>query len=360
MSQISASEEVRYGIIGSGMMGIEHIENIKAIDGARVTAIADPHVPSQESAVEAVGGPIEVFGDYNDMVASGACDVLVVVTPNFHHIEVLRDTLGANMPMLLEKPLCTTMEDCKEVLQLAKGRTAPIWMGLEYRYMPPVARLLDVVRSGVLGNTKMIAIREHRFPFLEKVGDWNRFSANTGGTLVEKTCHFFDLMNLIADAKPVEVIASGGQDVNHLDETYDGKQSDILDNAYVIVQYDNGVRAMLDLCMFAEATFNQEEISVVGDLGKAEALIPEDVVRVGIRGEHSFGMVRREVVANNAPYVGHHHGSSYIEHTLFLDCIRNGTTPEVGLEEGMASVAVGVAAHMSIDEGRTVKMSEIL
>jgi myo-inositol 2-dehydrogenase/D-chiro-inositol 1-dehydrogenase len=283
-----------------------------------------------------------------------------VASPNFHHIEVLRDTLGADLPMLLEKPLCTTVEDCKEVIELAKGRTAPIWMGLEYRYMPPVARLLEVVQSGVLGNTKMIAIREHRFPFLEKLGAWNRFSENTGGTLVEKTCHFFDLMNLIAGAEPVEVMASGGQDVNHLDEVYDGRQSDILDNAYVIVQYDNGVRAMLDLCMFAEATFNQEEISVVGDKGKAEALIPEDVVRVGIRGEHCFGLVRSETTKNDAPYIGHHHGSSFVEHTLFMDCIRNGKTPEVGLEQGLSSVAVGVAAHKSIDRGGPVQLSEIL
>lgn len=354
------SRELRYGIIGSGMMGIEHIENIKALDGSRVVAIADPHQPSQLAAVASVGDGLEVFDDYNKMVQAGICDVLVLASPNFHHIQVLRDTLSADLPMLLEKPLCTTIDDCKEVIELAKGRTAPIWMGLEYRYMPPVARLLDVVRSGVLGSTKMIAIREHRFPFLPKVNDWNRFNANTGGTLVEKTCHFFDLMNLIADARPVEVFASGSQDVNHRDEVYDGKPSDVLDNAFVIVTYDNGVRAMLDLCMFAEATFNQEEISVVGDKGKAEALIPEDVLRVGIRGEHGFGNVQSESIVNSARYIGHHHGSSYIEHTLFQECIRNGTEPEVGLQDGLASVAIGVAAHRSIDEGRPVKLSEIL
>jgi len=69
-----------------------------------------------------------------------------------------------------------------------------VWVGLEYRYMAPTMRLLEHVSSGVLGRLHMLAIREHRFPFLPKVGDWNRFSNNTGGTLVEKCCHFFDLM----------------------------------------------------------------------------------------------------------------------------------------------------------------------
>jgi hypothetical protein len=51
----------------------------------------------------------------------------------------------------------------------------------------------------------MLSIREHRFPFLTKVGDWNRFSENTGGTMVEKCCHFFDLMRLITRSEAVRV-----------------------------------------------------------------------------------------------------------------------------------------------------------
>ena len=56
--------------------------------------------------------------------------------------------------------------------------------------------------------------------------NWNRFNENTGGTLVEKCCHFFDLMTLIANSNPVRVMASGAQNVNHLDERYDGKVND--------------------------------------------------------------------------------------------------------------------------------------
>ena len=57
---------------------------------------------------------------------------------------------------------------------------------------------------------------------LRKVDDWNRFSSRTGGTLVEKCCHFFDLMRLILKSEPTRILASGGQDVNHLDEQYHG------------------------------------------------------------------------------------------------------------------------------------------
>jgi predicted dehydrogenase len=61
--------------------------------------------------------------------------------------------------------------------------------------------------------------------FLRKVNNWNRFNTNSGGTLVEKCCHFFDLMRLFVGGNPVQVMASGAIDVNHKDEVYDGKVS---------------------------------------------------------------------------------------------------------------------------------------
>ena len=86
--------------------------------------------------------------------------------------------------------------------------------------MAPFARLIDEVNTGTAGRVRMVSLREHRFPFLEKVGDWNRFEDNTGGTLVEKCCHFFDLMNQVMPGRPERVYASGSQMVNHLDESY--------------------------------------------------------------------------------------------------------------------------------------------
>jgi len=354
-------DELRYGVIGTGMMGIEHIENINAVVGGRVTAIADTHPESRDAGAAAAANAVDVFADHRALLESDSCDALVVATPNMTHIDILRDVMATDLPVLVEKPLCTTVDECREVIELADGRAGLVWVGLEYRYMPPVARLIDELRTGVIGAARMVAIREHRFPFLVKVGDWNRFRENTGGTLVEKCCHFFDLMNVLIGATPVSVFASGAQDVNHLDEVYDGRRPDILDNAFVIVDYDNGSRALLDLCMFADATQNQEEISVVGERGKLEALLPESIVRVGIRGEHWIGDVADQpVVDETIGFHGHHHGSSYVEHTKFIDAVMNGKGAEVTLHDGLVSVAMGQAAHRSIDEARPVQLAELL
>jgi predicted dehydrogenase len=234
------------------------------------------------------------------------------------------------------------------------------WVGLEYRYMPPVARLIRAVHDGEIGRLRMIAVREHRFPFLQKVGDWNRFNRNTGGTLVEKCCHFFDLMNHIAASRPARVVASGAQDVNHLTERYDGEVPDIIDNAFVIVEYDNGVRASLDLCMFAEGSINSEELSAVGDTGKAEAFLPSKELRIGGRVGGSAGVTTTTVTDDRVLWEGFHHGSSFLEHLAFLDACRRGSSPAVSLDDGLWSVAVGVAAQLAIDERRSVELAEVL
>ena len=355
------TDEIRYGVIGTGMMGIEHIENLAAVDGAVVTAVADPHPGSLAKGAAAAGKDVATFIDHRALIDAQVCDAVVLVTPNFTHHAILGDLLASDLHVLSEKPMCITTEECLDVVRAAQARTAITWVGLEYRYMPPVTRLVQEVRAGAVGAVQMVSIREHRFPFLTKVGDWNRFSRNTGGTLVEKCCHYFDLMNLLVGTRPLSVMASGGQNVNHLDEYYDGERSDILDNAYVIVEYPGGVRAMLDLCMFAEATRNQEELSVVGDLGKVEALIPQNVVRLGRRGEHFIGSVREEVVGNERIKVqGFHHGSSYLEHVEFAEAIRTGGKPRVDVIDGLWSVAVGEAAHRSIEQRRPVVLAELI
>jgi predicted dehydrogenase len=359
---------VRYGLIGAGMMGREHIRNLALVPGAVVSAVSDPDAEQRRLSGEAAGGAT-THADHRALLADGAIDAVVIASPNDTHKAILDDifTLRPDLPVLVEKPICTSEADCVALAASAGAHKAPIWVAMEYRYMPPVAELIREVRAGTVGELKMFAIREHRFPFLEKVGDWNRFNERTGGTLVEKCCHFFDLMRLVVADEPVRVYASGRADVNHRDERYGGRTPDILDNAYVIVDFRSGARALLDLCMFAEGSWWQEELAATGSAGKVEAFVPgparfwpgggERESEIVVSPRAPKNPVRRAVHVDAAILkAGDHHGSTYYQHLGFNRVVREGGPVDVSIEDGLKAVRIGLAAERSAREGRAVTL----
>ncbi len=179
-------DELRFGVIGTGMMGCEHLRNLAALPGATVAAIADPHETSRQWGRDAAGADVAVFEDHAHMLDEVELDAVVVATPNHTHLDVLDPIWATGLNVMVEKPLCTTVADCLEVRDRAAAHRGLVWVGLEDRYMPAITQLLARADGGDAGRVRMVSIREHRFPFLDQVGDWNRFNRNTGGTLVEK------------------------------------------------------------------------------------------------------------------------------------------------------------------------------
>jgi predicted dehydrogenase len=360
------TEKIRIGLVGTGLMGVEHIRNLKLHDDVEIVAIADPTASSLEEARAALGDAapaVETYADAEDFARHARVDAVILSSPNHTHHAALQPLLATGAHILCEKPLCSRLEDALAIADQVARRSEVFWVGMEYRFMPPVARFIEEVHGGAIGRLVMLAMREHRFPFLRKVGDWNRFAENTGGTMVEKCCHFFDLMRRIVRAEPLRVFCSAGVDVNHLDELYDGRRPDIIDNAYAVVDFAGGVRAMLDLSMFAEGSESQEELAAVGETGKIEAFIPPgDLVfspRVP-RGEPKQIRRTRVAVEERVLAAGTHFGATYFEQRAFLDAIREGRPAEVTAEDGMRAVAMGWAAELSAREKRVVEMAELL
>ncbi|MEO0690952.1 MAG: Gfo/Idh/MocA family oxidoreductase [Pseudomonadota bacterium] len=348
-----------YAIIGCGMMGREHMRNIALVEGAELVAVADPDAGSRDAALEqakALGQDIAVFDDSEDMLANAKPDAVIIASPNFTHFDVVKPVMEAKCAVLLEKPMCTSVPDALALERAVRDYDSLFWVGLEYRYMPPATRFTERVHAGEAGPITMLSIREHRFPFLPKVGDWNRFNRNTGGTLVEKCCHFFDLMRHILEDEPVRVFASGSQDVNHLDERYDGETPDIIDNAFALVDFAGGARAALDLCMFAEGSQDQEEISAVGPKGKLEVKLPSANVIWSPR-DRSGPHIEPVTTSAEALAAGDHHGATYHQMRHFHSALTSGAEPQITARDGYRSVVMGAAAQESIATGMPVHIT---
>ena len=359
---------LKYGLIGCGMMGREHLRNIALLDDCGVTTIFEPDAAMRKAASEIT--PNAKFVDSIDAVInSSAVDALVITSPNHLHLQQIEQIAAAGAkPLLVEKPLYTSPDDAKRVQHLQDTYAAPIWVAMEYRYMPAITDFLQTVETAT-GGIKMLTIREHRFPFLEKVGNWNRFNHNSGGTLVEKCCHFFDLMRLVMGSEVVRVMASAGQSVNHLTESYEGRVPDIWDNGYVILDFENGTRAMLELCMFAEGSRYQEKISAIGPAGMIEANVPgpgrfwrdaagpPPVAELTISPRATQIPVTSPVTVD--PFLlaaGDHNGATFYQHQKFAAVARGNGAPEVTLADGAKAVAIGLAAQESAATGCAVAL----
>jgi myo-inositol 2-dehydrogenase/D-chiro-inositol 1-dehydrogenase len=149
-----------------------------------------------------------------------------------------------------------------------------------------------------------------------------------------------------------------------------GARPDILDNAFVIVDFANGVRACSTCACSPRARGWQEEIAATGDRARIEALIPgparfsagraasapaEIVVspRAHERPERGEEVHVDEAMSLKA---GDHHGSTYFQHRKFFDMVRDGGRPEVTLEDGLMAVAIGAAAERSARTGEAVDL----
>jgi predicted dehydrogenase len=361
----------KFNVIGTGANGCEHIRVTIAEGRATIHGVYDPNpgsIAMAKASFEAVapGQELVVYDSLEAACNDPAVDGLIISTPNYTHLEVLRVAEKSGKHILLEKPMATTVADAHEIVTIAADYSAVLQIGLQYRYKAMyVEAIHEAQERKSLGEMKMISILEHRIPFLDKVNQWNKFSKYSGGTLVEKCCHYFDLLNLFAQARPQKVFGTGSQAVAFTDFEYEGEKSDIIDNAFVTVEYMNGVQASFNLCMFAPVYY--EEIILVGDQGRLKAYDewdlypngnPRNYLEVSLGAEKPSRFCTPcypSVISDSG-----HSGATFYEHINFINNIEGKPTNTATVEEGFWSVVVGAAAEESVKTGQPVLIDDFL
>ncbi|MEY2775048.1 MAG: hypothetical protein RL218_273, partial [Actinomycetota bacterium] len=95
-----SARELRYAIVGTGMMGREHIGNLKNLDGSSIVALVDPHPESLRLAELSTGANVPSFRTWDQAQAEAAVDVVVVASPNNTHLEVALAAIQAEKHVL--------------------------------------------------------------------------------------------------------------------------------------------------------------------------------------------------------------------------------------------------------------------
>ena len=368
--QPKAGAQYRLNLIGCGMIGREHMRVATLLGKTAINGVFDTSAESLKIADEEFASYASTalvrYESLEDACFDDSVDALLICTPNFTHFEILQTAIKSGKGIFVEKPMATSLVEAAKIVGMAQRYSNFIQLGMQYRYKSQYAQAFHLIKiKGELGDVKTISMSEYRPPFLDKVNQWNKFNENSGGTLVEKCCHYFDLINMMAQAPPLKVYASGGQGVNFLDFTHEGKVSDIDDHCFVIIDYANGVRANFTLNMFCPELY--EELIVTGSGGRITAsekssfvegryskatLVLENDAAVG---EQFFDLTYAPLIEGSG-----HHGATFFEHMALVDRLDDKLTDSATPLQGLWALIVASAAQESILSGAAIIIDDYI
>jgi myo-inositol 2-dehydrogenase / D-chiro-inositol 1-dehydrogenase len=366
-------DKVRFGIIGLGDIGRGHLKCLLHCKQAEIKALCDVEPRRvkqvdffgiQQSDIQ--GLPFET--DYKRLLENPEIDAVVIGVPGYLHRKITVDALNSGKHVLVEKPLAHTLEDAKAIIEAQKASGKLVQVGLVYRYSPFYRKMYDIIKKGALDQVQMMWCKEYRQPFPQM--DWFYDKSKSGGAIVEKNTHHFDIFSWMIESTPTKVVAFGGQNVikdgkkNVIDCTYCAEppkiisKTSIIDNAFITVEYENGARANLGLCLFVNSESDSQNTLEMGAIG-SNGLELMGNINTGRLKVCSGDPKRRKDYGMKITGLEFGHNGALESHKAFIDSVLTGTEPVANLNVALESLRVALAAEKSIEQNRIIEMSEI-
>jgi predicted dehydrogenase len=353
-------------------------------------------------------GGIPVFDDFETMLKHVKPDLVVVASSDSTHHTYIIAAMEAGCDAISEKPMTIDAENCREILETEKRTGRSLKVTFNMRFVPYVAKVKELLKEQVIGKVHHVALdwfldRTHGADYFRR---WHGKMENSGGLLVHKSTHHFDMLNWWLDSHPEHVHAYGNRvfygptrekrgercltcehqstcefyydiaqndfvnryylqaeaaDGYIRDECVFGERIDIYDTMSVHARYDSG--AMLTYSLVAYSPIEGWKAVLTGSEGRMEvghhysdehAEQPSYAIRiVKPNGETIEHLV--QVAAG-----GHGGGDERLRRMLFVDDQDDPLGQQAGSWSGAMSLMIGAAANVSIANGAPVRISELL
>lgn len=422
----------KYAIVGVGIRSRMYMDAILKTysEHAELVGFCDVNLGrlelAQSEAKEISGRVIPIYKakSFDQMISDTSPDIIIVTTVDgFHHKYIIR-AMELDCDVITEKPMTIDSEKCQAIVDTQKktGRTCTVTFN--YRYSPPRTQVKDILMKGEIGD--LLSVDFHwmlnTYHGADYFRRWHSQKKFSGGLMVHKATHHFDLVNWWLSAIPISVFATGKREFytpemarrfglnGHHDrcmtcpektkcgflleleknetlkklyldnEKYDGyfrdkcvfrPEIDIEDNMNVIVSYDNNVNMTYSLNAFN--SWEGYYIVFNGTKGRLEHEIQETIYVSGTdteQGGLKRGGVKTRVIPLRGPAKeydpwsgegGHGGGDKILLDDLFLPEKQTDTYKRAAdYRSGAYSILTGIAANLSIDSGDQVKVSELV
>ncbi len=338
--------ELGLGIVGSGYMGRTYAECVTRYNhGARLLAVAGgTRAPSLASDYGVAAEP-----SVDDLFKRDDVDAVIITSPQSAHREQTIAAAQHGKHILVEKPMATSVADCRAMIDACRAAGVSLSVIKPWRYRGSTRGLQDSIRRGDIGEVRMIALwwLYPRIPFIGK--EWFR-DPKEGGLYLDAGSHCFDFLRWVAGAEPTRLFAQVA--------TYNA-DSETPRSTMTNVAFGNGVMAQLWLSYEVPSPGWENtdfRARVVGADGELDA--------------HGYGLL--QLGRGDAWETLYEQGKmDYVNRPMervrlegffdmtqdFIDAVRDGRTPPVTGEDGLAAVAMVEAGYRSSQQGQAVDLT---
>jgi predicted dehydrogenase len=362
-----------------------------------VVAIADVNQDSLDMITDCYGDNWEQYHDYKELLKREDITGVVIASPDYAHEEQAIAAFEAGKHVFLEKPVAITVDGAKKVLKKRDESGKTLLIGFVLRYCRQYQKLKEIVESGIIGELKTGWV-------LHSVGngsdwyfhDWHGAVKNTGGLLLQKGSHDFDIINWVVDSKIKKIAAFGSQDffggdkpndlvcqdckekntcTEAIEDRYSSwstsngrnakilynrwrnqcafrKEVDVPDNHQVLLEYNNGVKVTYLECHYTPD--DNREYIFIGTKGKVKLDDAQDTVTVQLR--HGMNDRVETIVYSKLQTAGGHGGGDDYILDDFVKALETGEQPNAGGEEGFYAIQAGLLAHEAMKDGKLIEL----
>ena len=333
---------IRMGLIGAGRMGKVFAHTLAfTVAEADLVAVADVD-PKIGAEVADRYGAKYCYTDYHELLKREDIEAVVVVTPTATHAEVIRAAAAAGKHIFSEKPLAQTLGMCDEAIAAVDAAGVKLQLGFMRRFDAAYVMAKKKIEEGVIGTPVMFRStgRDPKRTSLEFAR-----RENSGGLIMDMGVHDFDLARWLMGSEVARVQSEGGCLVYpELKEVGD------IDNAMINLKFANEAVGNIDVSRNA----------VYGYDIRTEVLGSEGGLLIGnLQQTSTLVMTRTGVTHDTVPYFMERFGEAYAnEIRAFVACLAEDREPSVTGLDARKATAIGIAATVSLDEGRPVELCE--
>jgi len=328
---------IKIAVVGFGYWGPNLVRNFNSVAGCKVKKVCDADAKRLEH-LKSLYYDVETTSEFENIINDPEIGAVVIATPVGFHFEMAKKSLEAGKHTFVEKPMASSVKQCRELIEIAKQNKLILMVGHTFIYSTAVQKIKEIVDSGGLGELYYISARRLNLGLFQK-------DINVAWDLAP---HDISIILHIANKLPVSVNCQGKAHINPNIEDVTNMTLNFADGFFSVIQ-----SSWLDPNKVRELTFvGNKKMLVYNDIEPNEKLKIYDK-RVDVPPFYdTFAEFQ----------YSYHYGDMYspyikmteplkVECEHFVDCIKTGRKPLTGGPQGLQVVQILEAAKQSLLQG---------